>query len=597
MKSTPTHPAYTSLFWLFTGSLITFAPSSLHASIAYGSINNFDTVNDTGSECHGFEIELDDCHSTDVTYTYNYNHYGVPAISEDSTDPAHPKVFIRWQSKKNPDGTWASYTAIPAGPIAPTQGHQFTNPNVNFGGEHFGVGYRVPPSSILYNWLIDNGAGTLVRGGSVQVSTPTFTYYPAVAAAPAQVQAVIEPPVPPEPPVKAFGQAVWVKEIKTISHNNREVRLRDLVSDDPDDPNDKNWANGEPDEVELEWRLLQKKIRDADGGPNNQLAAAPEDLPGGDEVVTRRYEFYKYVGPLDAESGEAMGDLVGPDGIHGSGTVTYADHFDVALGEWVKVATDLATKILVGDFTGSQMAAFDPDAPVGLIDHVGEGEVDKAFAARSIVIEGALPFIAAQGGVLPPGMSFDPVTGILSGTPTASGDFQFSVTASDGVNPEFSKNYTLTIAEAGVPLPPTNLLDTLVSFAEAGTTVGDGSYASGSEAEVTALPARGWAFRSWTDNGRVVGTTQTYKLVMYVNHTLTATFVPVVAIAPRMPNEFDLTWPANAAGWILQESPDLNPASWVDSTLPVTSTADQSKVNVVVPNMPNSARFYRLKHP
>ena len=48
------------------------------ASIAYGSINNFDTVNDTSNVCHGFEIELDDIHSADITYTYDYNHYGTP---------------------------------------------------------------------------------------------------------------------------------------------------------------------------------------------------------------------------------------------------------------------------------------------------------------------------------------------------------------------------------------------------------------------------------------------------------------------------------------------------------------------------------------
>ena len=35
------------------------------ASIAYGSINNFDTVNDTSNVCHGFEIELDDIHRHD----------------------------------------------------------------------------------------------------------------------------------------------------------------------------------------------------------------------------------------------------------------------------------------------------------------------------------------------------------------------------------------------------------------------------------------------------------------------------------------------------------------------------------------------------
>jgi len=502
-------------------------PTTARASIAYGSINNFDTVNDTTHECHGFEIELDDCHSTDITYTYNFNHYGVPEITEDSTDPTHPKVFIRWQSRKNANGSWAAYTAIPAGPINPTNGHMFTNPNVNFGGEHFGVGYRVQPSAVLYNWLIDNGAGTLVRGGAVQVSTPTFTYYPPVAAAPAQVQAVIVPPVPPAPPVKEFGKAVWMKEVKTTTHNQNKVKLRDLVSDDPNDPNDKNWRNGEPDEIEVEWRILQKKTSAADGGPNNEVAAAPEDLPNGKEVVTRRYEFFKYVGPLDADTGEAMGDLVGPDGIHGSGTVTYADHFDGALGEWVTITTDMSTKILVGDFTGAQMAAVDVDAVVGLIDHVGEGRIDTPFAGRAVVIEGVIPFTSVREGVLPTGMAFDEVTGILSGTPTESGSFQFKITASDGVNPDVSKNYTLLIAAVNAELPPSSLLDTTASPVGTGTTTGDGAFAIDANATVTAAAELGFVFVNWTDNGKVVSTNSSYTLVMDVNHSLVANFLPI----------------------------------------------------------------------
>ena len=89
---------------------------SARASIAYGSINNFDTVNDTGHECHGFEIEIEDCHSSSIGYTYNYNHYGVPKITQDDSIVGHPKCVIRWESKKNADGSWASYTAIPSGP-------------------------------------------------------------------------------------------------------------------------------------------------------------------------------------------------------------------------------------------------------------------------------------------------------------------------------------------------------------------------------------------------------------------------------------------------------------------------------------------------
>ncbi len=501
------------------------------ASIAYGSINNFDTVNDTGTECHGFEIEIEDCHSTDITYTYNYNHYGAPRIEQDDTDPVHPKCRIRWESKKNPDGTWAAYTAIPSGPINPTNGHMFTNPSVNFGGEHFGVGYRVPASVVKYNWLIDNGSGALVHGGAVQVATPVFTYFPPVAGnpAPAQVQAVIAPPPPPVPPVKEFGKAVWVKEIKTKTHNNKEIKLRELVSDDPADANDKNWANGEPDEVEVEWRILQLKTSAPDGGPNAELAAAPEDLPNGDEVVTRRYEFFKYTGPLDGESGEAVADSVDVDDLHGSGERTYNHH--MVGGEWVKVTEDMSTVEIVGDFTGSQMAAVDVDAPVGLIDHVGEGRINTPFAARTVVIEGGFPFASLLEGALPDGMTFDEFTGVLEGTPTVSGSFQFKITASDAINADVSKNYTLLIAAADAALPPACLLDTTTNPVGGGITTGDGSFAVDADATVTATAEPGFTFLNWSDNGVAVSSNSSYTLAMNVNHSLVANFAPAHSIS------------------------------------------------------------------
>ena len=84
------------------------------ASTVYGTLNNFDTVNDTGQPCHGFEIELDDLHSTDITYTYDYNHYGKPSIREDNSDPAHPKVFIRYASAKDVNGNFLAFTAVPS---------------------------------------------------------------------------------------------------------------------------------------------------------------------------------------------------------------------------------------------------------------------------------------------------------------------------------------------------------------------------------------------------------------------------------------------------------------------------------------------------
>jgi hypothetical protein len=240
-----------SLAILLTSVFLATTSPTARASTAYGSLNNFDCVNDTGVEAHGFDIELDDVHSTAITYTYDYNHYGTPKITEDNSDPLHPKVFVRYASGKKTDGTWAAYTAIPAGPIPPTQGHQFTDPSVNFGGEHFGVGFSANPSAVKYNWLIDDGSGNLIHGPPVNVSTPTFTYNPPVGGAPANVMPAIVPPPPPAPPPLQFGTASWVKDIKTTTHNANKVRLQDLVPDDKDKP--QPWANGEPAEVETEW--------------------------------------------------------------------------------------------------------------------------------------------------------------------------------------------------------------------------------------------------------------------------------------------------------------------------------------------------------
>ena len=83
----------TSTFVLAAASALALSRPA-DASTAYGSLNNFDCVNDTGVETHGFEIELDGLVSTDITYTYDYNHYGVPRITQDVSDPANPKVSI-----------------------------------------------------------------------------------------------------------------------------------------------------------------------------------------------------------------------------------------------------------------------------------------------------------------------------------------------------------------------------------------------------------------------------------------------------------------------------------------------------------------------
>ncbi|MBI3843895.1 MAG: putative Ig domain-containing protein [Planctomycetes bacterium] len=516
------------MFMAFVMSLLSicFMSRPAVASTAYGTLNNFDCVNDTGVEAHGFEIELDDVHSTDITYTYDYNHYGIPRITEDNTDPLHPKVFIRYAGTWNPTTlTWSAYTAIPAGPIAPTQGHQFTNPSINFGGEHFGAGYYGAPTAVKYNWLIDDltPGHNLVHGPPVYVATPTFVYYPPAAGAPAFVQAVIVPPPPPAP-VLQFGEPSWVKSIKTTTHNANKVELVNLVDPDPDNPAARDWANGEPAEVEVEWKLLQTEFANA-ANPKGVLQGANEDLPAGDEIITRRYEFYKYTGPMDAETGEAMADAVGPDGLHGVGTVTYADHFDPVAGEWVTVTVDTSTLVVVGDFFGAQMAGFDVAQALGLIDHIPDGDLNVAYADRTVVVSGGAAFLATTSGALPDGTTLDLVTGVFSGTPTVAGAFTFTVDASDTSGAHVSKTYTVNIA--GGVAPATFVIATSASPVAGGTTSGGGTVNSGDSVTVVASANAGYNFVNWTESGVIVSALASYNFIASANRDLVANFTRI----------------------------------------------------------------------
>lgn len=554
------------------------APGSARASVAYGDLNNFDCVNDTGSECHGFEIELDDVRCSDITYTYDWNHYGTPRIFEDTTSvPGHTNVIIRYAAVwTNTD--WSAYTAIPGGPIPPTQGHQFTDPTVNFGGEHFGVGYAAQPSTVKYHWLQDDGSGfgVLTLGPSVSVSTPTFVYYPPVGAQAAKVQAGIQAPEE-DFHFREFGEATWVKEIRTTGHTNLPVALRDLLSPDDDVPPVKDWRNGEPDEVEVEWSLLQMDYTAEDGGANAELDGAAEGLPHGDEVVTRRYEFYAYVGPYDPENHEARTDKVGADGIHGTGSYS--------------------NTVVVGDFLGAQMSAFHNAAPMGLIDHLPDGEVGEPYPTRTVVIAGSSNFTAATSGALPDGLLFAVATGQISGTPNESGVFLFTVSVSVSNNLVLKKTYPLMIADVGEILPPHYAVDTLPSPADAGTTTGDGVYAQPDLATVVATPKPGYKFANWTENGAVVSTTAAFTSELTLNRSLVANFV--VQNQPGLtcllqPNTLMLRWPTNFSGFHLQSKSSLSSTNW----LAVTNGVSISGSNYQVTITPSAGTaYFHLKSP
>jgi hypothetical protein len=568
--------------WCFGGALVLTA-QTMQASIAYGTINNFDTVNDTSNVCHGFEIELDDCPSQAITYCYGYNHYGTPSIRQDTTSvPGHTNCFVRYAAVYS-NGVWSAYTAIPTGPIAPTLGHSFTNPGTNFGGEHFGVGFYGNPSAIKYNWLLDDGAGNLVLGPAVLVSTPVFTYYPPLAGAAPGVQAAVEPPQVEVHAIEGFGPAAWVKSIRTGAHTNLVIQLRNLVSDDPNYPEDKTWRNGETSEVESEFDLLQQEFGTSGGGHGGgggggggggslSVTNALEALPIGDEIITRRYEFYAYVGPTDPTTHEALAKKVGPDGLHG--------------------INQYSNLVVVGEYLGAQMSAFKNELPIGLTENIADGKINTEYPVRTIVISG-VPFTSTNFGTLPTGMTFDHITGLLSGTPSETGVFTFWVRAMGTNQPPLEHAYTFAIIGTDEVLPPHSTVDTVSYPLDSGEITGLGLYTNGDTCTVTALARPGYRFSQWTDNDVTVSTNSAYRFPVNLNRSLVASFVPAppnVSISEMSLTSHNIEWPTNGVRVLLEQSKDLSNWTTVTNSISVTG----GNASITLPTVPGP-RFYRLR--
>jgi hypothetical protein len=284
---------------LLLGTALTlFSFSHAHAATIYGSLGNFDCINDTGSPAHGFEIELDGIDSSQVFATFGspYNRYGTP-----TTTTIGGNTIVRYESTYDTTSkSWSATTvsgSIPAG----TGGHSlyigsgylgFETGNNSVPGDHFGVALNATPTKTVYHWLLDDGNGNLVLAGtSVMVPAPVFQPVP---ANPAQIQVVVPAP-PPAENQPQFGDAIWVKVYTTVTENAGPVELDQLVLGNPAVP-------GET-ETEIAWTLLQAG---PDGANTEQID--PADPVGANESVTRRYEFYKYTGGYSSEDNSALHD-------------------------------------------------------------------------------------------------------------------------------------------------------------------------------------------------------------------------------------------------------------------------------------------------
>jgi hypothetical protein len=83
------------------------------------------------------------------------------------------------------------------------------------------------------------------------------------------------------------------------------------------------------------------------------------------------------------------------------------------------------------------------------------GQNGVAYTAQFTVTGGTAPYRWSFTGSLPPGLNLEPSTGLVSGTPTATGTFNFTLRAEDSNNLAASTPFSITIGLG--PLPPVSL--------------------------------------------------------------------------------------------------------------------------------------------
>lgn len=251
--------------------------------VVIGFASNFDVVDTTDKECHGFEVEIEDINDVNVVYTYHNWRYGSAASKVNTTFASgHTGVRVRYAATYN-GSAWSATTSIG-------------------GTEHFGISLNALPGAQRYSWLCEDASnpGTLIDyGGSTEGN-----YYP-MPAPPAPRATVVPTPdgevirqemengEPPEPG-EVRPDAVWVHRYAGSSAT--DVTLDDLMSTDP-----------------IVQQTIQNSILDGqfelvDGG-----ASLLDDDPvsASDEASILVVDTYEYTGPYDDSHTPACDGLGG----------------------------------------------------------------------------------------------------------------------------------------------------------------------------------------------------------------------------------------------------------------------------------------------
>lgn len=423
------------IFGLLSLAAVAF-PAAAQAGV-YGSLDNFDVVNDTGDEAHGFEIDIEGAHAADITSLFgaatrwpNMERYGSPTVTDTATG-----VSIVYQAAYN--GGWSAGTPSGTLPVSPTDscwplGAPAYGPN--YPCDHFGVSARIATPNVTYKWLVETspGASTLTPIVAT-VPNPQFTVTPVPP-----VNNIPQPPkvnvliVAPAPVAYEFGEPRWVKV--TATGTLADVAVEDLVAENA-------VIKKANTQTQIEWQLLQV---DSGAPGSGQIDLTGVALDPGATGVVYRFEFYQYTGNRDPQTNEA---LAGPNG----DTPGVLGPSPGDLGQFV-VAQNAGI-----NFDGK----VPPAPPLAIAPTINTTIPGATLGKRYLAVIAATAAkptdkLSFSMTGLPPGLTFNAATHTIRGVPTTVGTFPITVTVADLTNALSSTGTSsIQVADSAIAFVPT----------------------------------------------------------------------------------------------------------------------------------------------
>jgi hypothetical protein len=313
-----------------------------------GSYDNFDCFNDTGKDAEGFEIDVEDVDPSGLTREFPSNfaqpwliRYGLPKVTaydwttatpdaDHAYDAGHKGTLITWAATLQ-NGVWVASQGNAVAQGAPGAAGNATpyNPKPTLtagdscwwwglgasypasGCDHFGISFAggVTPGKITYHWKTPDPTNTVLVNGKLEATipaAPVLVVAPAVPGAPPAVLAVARAPADlggdpnrPQELEPQFGDAFWLKT--TTSFNRIPANLDALQL---------HLLKNVVAKKIITWTLLQ---RPPGVGPNagkvEREKAEQDDFVDPKAVqVTKQYQYFKFGGPYDSETHEALCD-------------------------------------------------------------------------------------------------------------------------------------------------------------------------------------------------------------------------------------------------------------------------------------------------